>query len=304
VVLATTAYEDEVWKSLEEAGCEPPEVWDDSVPGVPHGWRLFRGVKPMHAVPARNEAHLLNALCPLADVEPHFIGGIRLEGRNWLSGYPPRIRFTGERDDSFRVKIDDQDAHPTDDGGFEAPGWDNVGEHCLWFGGQSRTYALRVMDEAWECWQAHDFGIGAAICGASIQRLDNQRWHQVRVPSTNPLLVGAVPGQVFCCHPRDDVRCETLLALVPFPPIWALPIDPIHCDKRSSRVVMLRAMEPVGNTADFKGDRFAVRAVAKWIAAIRDAGRKQLQLAVASDNSGILWQRYRALAKQIGRRMR
>ena len=77
------------------------QVLDETTPGVPSGWLLFRDVKPTRAVPRRDEAHILNALCPLRDIEPHYVGGIRLTRRTWLAGFPPRIRFTGELEESF-----------------------------------------------------------------------------------------------------------------------------------------------------------------------------------------------------------
>ncbi|MGH8587911.1 MAG: hypothetical protein ACREXX_00815 [Gammaproteobacteria bacterium] len=303
-VLATTAYEDEVWKSLESAGCDPPEVWDDSVPGVPKGWRLFRDVTPTRAVPARDEEDVMNALCPLADVAPHLTGGIRLEGRTWLLGYPPRVRFTGEPGDDFRVMIDGQDAQLADNGAFEVPGWDSVGEHRLWFGGQSVTYTLRTMEESWDRWAAHDFGTGAAICGASTYPVDNQRWHQVRVTRTNPWILGSRPGELYrCCAPRD-VRCDTFVALVPFAPVWALPADPIHSNKHSARVLLLQPAEPVYFAETKIGNRAARRAVGAWIAVINDAGRKHLQVDPDGTNSSALWRDYRAVAKQLWRRLR
>jgi hypothetical protein len=166
VVLARAEQRDEVLAALAEAGCAKLEANDETMPGVPHGWLLFRDVIPTQAVPMRDECDILNALCPLHEVEPHFVGGIRLERLTWLAGFPPRIRFTGDVEPGFRVMIDDHPAPRAHDDAFEAPNWDAPREHCLWFGDKTVTYALRPMDEQWDCWQAHDFGTGAAICGA------------------------------------------------------------------------------------------------------------------------------------------
>ncbi len=167
VVLATARLRDGVLSTLADTGCVISDASDDTTPGVPAGWLIFRDVTPTRAVPMRDEAHILNALCPLPNVEPHFVGGIRLERRTWLAGFPPRIRFTGALGDDFRPTIDGQPAHPATDGAFEAPGWDSTGVHRLWFGGQTETYALHTMDENWEFWRAHDFGTGTAICGGA-----------------------------------------------------------------------------------------------------------------------------------------
>jgi hypothetical protein len=91
----------DVEAALEVAGCSNFIVLDETAPGVPGGWLLFRDVKPTRAVRRRDEAHILNALCPLRDIAPHYVGGIRLTRRTWLAGFPPRIRFTGELEENF-----------------------------------------------------------------------------------------------------------------------------------------------------------------------------------------------------------
>jgi len=305
VVLAAAHLRDEVLAALSETGCTTPEIIDDTTPGVPSGWLLFREVTPARAASMRGDAHILNALCPLPNIEPHFIGGIRLQERTWLSGFPPRIRFTGELGNGFRVTIDGREAHVAPDGAFEAQKWDDVQEHRLWFEGQSVTYTLTRMEEDWPMWHAHDFGTGAAICGANTKRLDGARWQQIRVPVGNPILVGAHPGEIFNCCPRNDVRCETILTMVPFAPVWALPLDSAHVDKRSARVVLYGPAEPGAiNLQKLTGNRINNRRLAAWISAIREAGCKGLALSTDSEDAKMLWRRYRETAKQLWRRMR
>jgi len=303
VILMSRDLRDEVLAALAKAGCGNPEVSDDTMPGVPPDWLLVHDVKPTNTVPMREEAHILNALCPLPDVEPHFIGGIRLQARMWLVGYPPCIRFTGALG-NVKVMIDGQPAHIAADGAFDAPGWDNEGEHRLWFGGQSITYSLRVMDEVWDRWHAHDLNAGASICGAGINRRGAAPRFHVRVPAANPLIIGAVPGEVFHCRQRKDIRCNTFLSWVPFEPVWALPFDSAHVDKRSARILLIHPMEPIAAVATFKGNRAATLTHAKWIAVINDASRKQLSLAAENEDSKALWCRYRAVAKHLWRKMR
>ncbi len=303
-VLAKAALRDQVLAALAAVGCADPELNDDTTMGVPSGWILYRDVIPTRWVPRRDEQDPLNVLCPKHKTEPHFTGGIRLKHRTWLVGYPPRIRFTGELGNGFRVTIDGHPAQPAPDGAFEAPGWDTEGKHRLWFGQQVRMYALHTMHEDWQHWHAHDFGTGAAICGASTQQMDGARWRQVRIPATNPLLVGARAGEIFYCQARHDVRSETILALVPFAPVWALPWDPVHADKRSARVLQLDSREPGCSEDQCNRKRDADRAFRRWIAAINDAGRKQLALAVESEDAKALWRRYRAMAKRLWRRAR
>jgi hypothetical protein len=302
VVLAEENLREQVLAALNDAGCPSPEVSDDSMTGVPSGWILFRDVKPTRAVPMRDERDILNVLCPAHEMEPQFIGGIRLERNVWLAGFPPRIRFNGEMGNGFQVLIDDQPTQLASDGAFESPGWDEEGDHRLWFGGRAETYSLRVMKEGWERWDAHDFGTGAAICGASTHQTDGARWRQVRIPSMNPLLIGARPGEVFCCQCQHGVRSEEILALVPFAPVWALPADPVHADKRSARLVALNHLEPTALAKD--KDRTTGHAVKQWLKTIKDTGRKQLEFAVDDDEAKVLWRRYVSVAKQLWRKMR
>jgi hypothetical protein len=160
------------------------------------------------------------------------------------------------------------------------------------------------MKEEWDSWHAHDFGTGAAICGASTHRIDGARWRQVRIPTANPLLVGARPGEIFCCELQHDVRSETILAMVPFTPVWALPIDPVHADKRSARLVPLDSLEPVSPVKHANRNCRVTDVVRRWVTVVNDAGRKQLALSAESDEAKALWRRYRAVAKQLWRRMR
>ncbi len=303
-VLVEAFLREDVSVALANAGCVGFEVNDDKVPGVPSGWLLFRDVTPTRAVPMRGERDILNALCPAHEVEPHFVGGIRLERNTWLSGFPPRIRLTGGFESDFRVMIDGQTAYRASDGAFEAKGWDGEGEHRIWFGDRVETYTLHKMEEDWDSWRAYCFGSGAAICGAGICRGENQLCRQVRVPATNPLLLGAQPGDIFYCRAAYNIRSQSLVALVPFSPVWALPIDPAHVDKDTGHLILLEPLPPRAVDLTTNRNKGMERNLRVWFVAINNAGRKQLRLAGDSEEGKALWRLYRTTAKQIWRRMR
>ena len=303
MVLATTSYRREVLAALAEAGCGRPEENDETTSGVPRGWLLFRDVTPTRAVPMCDKEPILNALCPLHDIEPHFVGGIRLERRTWLIGFPPRIHFTGEISADYQITIDGHSAESDADGAFESPGWAATGQHCIWYGDKMVGYELRQMDEHWEAWHAH-IGTGAAICGAGTYPIDDTRSHQVRVSTANPLLIGARPGEIFRCHASHNLRSNAVIALAPFAPVWALPANPSHADKRSARIVLLNAAEPSLSVDYACGKRITNGAFRAWIEAINDAGRKRLLLTDTSEEAGGLWRRYRVVAKQLWRNTR
>ena len=223
--------------------------------------------------------------------------------REWLVGFPPRIRFTGALPDDFCVKIDDKPAHVAADGAFEVSGWNGEGEHRVWFVDQAENYRIVRPAEDWVTWQAHDFGLQGTICGATVHYGDDSAVH-LMVPVSNPVVLGANPGEVFLCAQRSDVRSERIFASVPFEPVWALPADAAHCDKRTARVVLLSRALSVPKVAAPRYDAHSRRAIQRWCAAISDAGRKGLKVAIMSDEAAQRWTEYRTLAHALRRRMR
>jgi hypothetical protein len=304
VVLAIRERRADVLEALTQAGCSEPLIMDESVESVPPGWLVFRGVHPTRPVQRLGEADILNALRPVAEIEPHFAGGIRLERRRWLLGHPPRILFTGDTSGEFNVKIDGESAIASSEGGFIAPGWDTEGRHSIWFAGRLRKYLLKRGSEHWNAWGAHDFGTGAAICGPCTLPRSEACRYQVRVFGQNPILVGAVPGQVFRCNLRADMRNDSLLLYVPFAPVWALPVDDSHVYKRTARIVLAGSLQSVRLPEIRVTGRNVNPAVAAWCAVIKAAGRKGLPLATEQNGAAAFWREYRRAAKQLWRKMR
>jgi hypothetical protein len=304
VVLATEGRRTDVSAALTQAGCADPVIMDDTVQGVPPGWLLFRGVTPTRPVQGCDDSDILNALRPLAEIAPHFVGGIRLKGRTWLLGHPPRIHFTGEIGGEFKVEIDGESAFISPDAGYIAPGWDVEGRHSIWYAGRLRKYQLIRSIEQWGVWSAYDFGTGATICGPCTLAQDPKRRHQVRVQVNNPVLVGAEPGQIFRCNLRADMHGDALLLFVPFSAVWALPADALHADKRTARIVPTGSLQNVRTTPIKIGSRAAKRAVFAWCAAINEAGSKGLALATEDVGAVALWQEYRRAAKEIWGKIR
>lgn len=304
VVLAASELRDDVIGALTAAGCRAIPETAEGTTGVPAGWLLFRDVVPTRTVPMRDEAHILNALCPLSEIQPHFEGGIRLERNVWLAGFPPRIKFTGALGAGFRAMIDGQPASVAADGGYEAPGWDTPGDHLLWFEDRTDTYRLRTITEDWPTWCAHDLENGAMVCGARTRLISDGAAEQVRVLASNPLLLGACPGEVFRVAVRNANQSSTITTFCPFRPVWALPFDPPHADKRAIRICALVDLEPISLNAVKKSDRPSPAAVVTWISAIRQAGGKGLKLDCESDQVKERWERYRRTARQLWRKLR
>ncbi|MGH9967926.1 MAG: hypothetical protein ACREBG_08875 [Pyrinomonadaceae bacterium] len=304
VVLAASSLRDDVLAALSEVGCTTLEMYDETTPGVPAGWLLFRNVIPTHAVPMRDGADILNALCPLPDIEPHFVGGIHLERNTWLFGHPPQIRLTGDLS-GVEIKLDGQPVIIDSNGSVSASDWDAEGDHQLWFGSQTQIYTLRTMEENWQRWPAIDFRLGATICGASIDSTYGG-WgsYQVNVPATNPLLIGATPGDIYYCRRRNDLRLKNYVTCVPFQPVWALPLDPAHADRGRARLFLLRAVEPA-LPADRKNvDQSRRPEIQRWVSVLNSASKKRLRIEPDTEDSATLWLHYRVAAKQLRRSLR
>jgi len=300
-VLTRSTRRAEACAALLQAGCMEPQVLEGN--GIPDGWLMFRNVAPSRAVPASNERSIMNVLCPLADVEPHFLDGIRLEGRTWLLGHPPRIHFTGELHGQD-VWIDGQRAEHSEDCGWTAPGWDSAGVHELYFAQQRLTYELRACDEAWTEWDAHSFRKGQAVCGACVLAPESRNGLRVRVPSRNPVLVGALPGQVYRCTQRAELRAESIPATVPFLPVWALPTDAARADQVNTRVVLLQRATPAALSALPKRGSVENCLVTDWHRAIRSASAKRLKTSPDDPETQALWRRFRDEAKHLRRALR
>jgi len=305
VVLAALSLQDDVLTALDEVGCPKPEIYDESVPGVPTGWLLFRDVVPIHAVPMRDGADILNALCPLPDVEPHFVGGIHLERGTWLFGHPPQIRLTGDLS-NVEIKLDGHVVIVGSDCSVSAPDWDAEGDHQLWVGGQTQIYTLRSIEENWQRWPAIDFRMGATICGASIESsYGGLGSNQVRVTATNPLLIGARPGEVFHFHRPDNVRSQAFLTCLPFSPVWALPSDPAHANRAMTRILMVQSIEPQPPARVSSIDYFpSKRQLQRWVSVLNAASKKRLRIEPDTMDTSSLWLRYRQVAKQLRRKLR
>jgi len=304
LVLAKESFRDQVMGALNDAGCGSPEICDSATPGVPSGWILIRDVIPTRAVPMREEHNILNILCPGHEIEPQFTGGIRLERSVWLVGFPPRIRFAGELENGFRVLIDDQPAALADDGAFVSPGWDEEGEHRLWFCDRAQTYALRTMKEEWDTWPAHKCGLGASICGASICRVDDVRWRQFCIPAANPVLIGARPGEVFRCRIPGGAHSDWVVTTVPFTPVWALPSGRLSKKNPAAVIELVEFREPLNQIEGPLQKLKVTSALRKWVFTVRNARRNRFMLAVHGDETRALWRRYGDVAKRLRKQLR
>jgi hypothetical protein len=298
---------------------EPTVLNSDT--GIPAGWVGLRGVLPRKPVASSLGGDILDALRPLAEVKIALSGGIRIDRQTWLSGFPPTIRLLGDASAIGTITIDGQAATLAADGGYVATGWDSPGEHSVWCTIGSRTYAIRGGAEEWESWDAYAWSLGelsngyattesrAAICGVVVRppRVARSDCRSTVVAASNPVLIGARPGEIAFCTPREDVRARFCVGFPWFDPVWAIPADVLHCDKHTARVVLIGPLCPVGRD-DQPRTRGGGRAPRKralawgthpWCTAILAASRKGLQTEPAGAEVAELWRDYKRCAKAL-----
>lgn len=299
---------------------ESPEAAHlNSDSGIPAGWAGLRGVRPRRPVAPSPDGDILDALRPLPDVEIALNGGIRIDRQTWLSGFPPAIQLLGDTSSAGVVVIDGQEASPSPDAVYVVPGWDSPGEHAVSCTSSSRTYTIRSGAEEWEPWDAYAWSLGEpsasgtqpqpAICGVLLLAPQAARpdSRPTVVAASNPVLIGARPGEIEVCAHRVDVRAGLCVGFPWFAPIWAIPADALHCDKRTARVLLIGPPTAVARGDHEPSTRGATsRRTPRWIAqpwcaAILDAGRKGLRTEPSGIEIANLWKTYKRYAKSLRR---
>jgi hypothetical protein len=305
---------DEVRVRLQATGSAAPTYFDETL-GAPSGWVGFRDVVPTVPLNPSGEGDILDALCPQPNFEIVLNGGIPLHRSVWLAGFPPRIRLRGDAAAAGQVLVDGRLATvDPEDGAFVVDGWDRLGDHQVWSGGKSASYSVAFGDEQWEPWDAYRWSFGEvvptsipkrpAVCGAlTLPPLSSEaegselNRRGLVIAASNPVLLGASPGQVYVAALRGDLRSRSCTVFPPFEPVWALPSDPLHCEKSRTRVLLVGPLRepdvliPSPNTP-------------AWCSAILAASRKGLFTQPDTGAVVAVWSRYKQLARALRKRFR
>lgn len=315
VVLCTAGRLHEVSEAIARTGSEVPEPLRGK--GLPEGWLAMRGIVPGMAVAASATGDILDALCPLAEVQIALEAGIRLGRSAWLEGFPPHILMRGDATSAGTVRIDGIEASINESGAYVSPGWDGLGEHIVSCESASRSYSIRGGAECWEPWDAYAWPHGhgdtcartrPAICGAIVcpPAAVPSGSRAVIVPASNPILIGSAPGEITRCITRPELHATTCIGFPAFEAVWALPRNALQSDKRSVRIMLVgsdsqpRADGAVGGTKSQSRDM--QRRIDAWRNAILDASRKGLATYPAGTKAETLWRVYQAAAKSLRRR--
>ena len=314
LVLCSATQVPAVEEALREAGCSSwTQLGEED--GVPVGWKVLRAVTPRLPVPRSNDNDILNVLRPLPDIEIALEGGIRLKHNQWLLGHPPDIHVYGDQHTGGAM-IDGQEAVRFDQTGYTTPGWDTEGEHQIWCGNTNKSYSLIRGKSSWDFWPAHSLSLFGptnenqelALCGplvrsGSVDTHPGQRGTFL-VPPSNPVLLGAQPGEVYFAYRRLDVRGAQCLGSPPFEPVWALPAQPLQGDKRRDRILLVGAPLAARNDAGKRQRAEGGYELERWYQLILNASRKRLVVEPGSPATVQLWRSYKQLARHLWKKSR
>jgi hypothetical protein len=297
-VLCKTELAPEVEALLIRAGCEGYIKFDEEL-GVPRGWAGFRKVVPQIPVPLEPGTDKFYALKPAPDIEIEFEGGVCLRNSAYLAGYPPQIKVYGQHAGEAGVFIDGKAAQLTPGGAFRADGYASPGPHIVDCPGSScsRSYSIEEAPDHWAEWPAYSFG-QADVCGALVRPKDSAANERLfSVPMSNPLLLGAEPGQVFYCSRRKAAYWK---GFVPFDVVWALPAQPLTCNKKVARILQFGNVLPIVPEWNERQKRRTRPALA-WSRLILDAARKGLRIESTDPCAALCWCEYKKAAHDIRR---
>jgi len=316
VVLCTEEMEPAVQAILTSAGVVGTTQFT-SQQGAPRGWIALRNVIPRRVVEPPEVADRLDCLRPVADAELTLEGGVRLQGNTWLAGFPPSIRIRGDALMVGEVRIDGKVAIQNNSSAFQSEDWDTLGSHFVACSVGTATYILVEPERDWRAWPAHNWTLGEdeaaakladrpSVCGALVMppAARSTTSASVVVPLTNSVVLGALPGEMEVCKPMHDRTSKHCVGFPAFRPVWALPLDAMHCKKKTSGVIFLApSLIPAPSRADARRTPLHGGVLA-WCNAILSASRKGLVPTSGDPAVAALWASYRDTARLLRRRLR
>ncbi len=264
--------------------------------GVPEGWAVLSGFRPMHeaTIPVGSA---LNSLDPMAAIEIRF-DGLGLRDRVFAEGRPPRILIS-ELPEGARVTIGDQPASICADGGWDAPGWDAPGARVVdVVPGPSASYEI-VQDpwraDGWTFWDAHPERFGqdalalpwaeAEICGALVRAPGGREI--IAVEALPTVIALGSKGGFTPLMSRGDLGVSVGASAEPA----AFLISATGNRRTQGRVIWLGAAAAT---------RRREGADLRWAAAVYDASCRHLPLDAADSAGKEAWRK----AKERARRLR
>lgn len=263
------------------------------------GWTAFGPFVAERAIAPVEGEDLENLLRPPFGIEISLDGGLWLRGSEWLAGFPPSIHVAGELPPGEAIWIDETAAIPQVDGSFTVNGYDAVGSHLVRCAGKSISYAVSEAPENWSRAEAHRQTRAGIVGVLAVAEMRNGE-RLTSTPMTNRLLLGSRPGQFFECPQRFG---PVWSGLVPFEPTWAIPVDPVHSDRTTMRVIRCAPGVPVVRVERIQWeDRQKHSRLRRWYSAVLDCSRRRLNL--QDQQNAELWSGYLNEARRVRKLLR
>ncbi len=314
VVLCTERLKAVVEQALRATGSEIGSILDQGF-GLPSGWILFQDIVPKQSVAPNDEIDILNALRPLPEIEINFENGLALGRSTWLESFPPQIKAYGVEEGSNKVQIDGNEAHLNDDNSYCATEWDAVGDHTVWCAGKTRSYSIAPFTSSSVWWGAYRFKVELdsereiSICGPLVTFTTEDQdvsLQTVTVPQTNIVILGQNPGDRIVAENVSHLYGSGFIAAPNFKPVWALPLDPLHCNKSTVHTFFLgedvASSQPTElDIGSFTKTRIEID---RWCQSILGVCRKGIKTSPESEQICGLWLLYRDAARKIWRATR
>lgn len=286
VILCAGDLADRVLELCASTGSDAPR--EAAGPGLPGGWRCFRGYWPRHPGSWADDDIYL-ALSPLPDAAIEFTGGVATSRSAWIAGRPPFIRILGALPAPGEVTIDSQPAISSADGQWTGPGWDRPGAHAVRYAGLLRRYEIVQAEEDWGWWPAHA-GPRLVLAGA-FASLDGGKHPATVLEDQSAWLLGARPGEIVRMAAQPGAAGAA--ASPAFKPVWAVPPK---TRRRPAPRLLDFAAAPQASTLGVSAE-----AIRQWRQIIRDASDIPYGGEAATAE---LWLAYKVAGRSLRRRSR
>ncbi len=177
-----------------------------------------------------------------------------------------------------------------------------------------RTVQRSIKDgvEEWDTWDAYSWTVHdpgrrqgvplPTICGAKVRYRSPvpEDPYTAILPASNPVVIGKRPGEILRSKVRTDIHGDYCAEFIPFEPVWALPTEPYHSDKKIARVVLVGEARHVQRLRKDRRTNPDERArIIEWYSAVLAAGRKGLRTEPDSSEVTALWKDYKRQAKTL-----
>jgi hypothetical protein len=262
--------------------------------GVPDGWTILSGYRPIHAATSEL-ASGLTGLNPGVGSEIRLSGGLRIRSASFAEGSPPRIEIAPFPSGAI-VTIDGLPAELGEDGAWSADGWDRPGDHLVdVVPGPSSTY--RIIEDpwskdGWETWDAHPARFGASlhtpwavaqVCGAAVSGPGGE--YVIAADAMLSVVCLGLRRGAVALRGRSDA--PVAVGLLGEPPAFLISASGLR--RSQGRVTWLSPSAPTGSS---RVDD------AQWVAEVRGAASRRLALDGGGLSAQEAWRKARDRARR------